>query len=236
MTAKSAESVDEPASGVDVLVPPKDVDLHHPAQRLTVEHALKAIPGVIAARIVPGFERPVDELHVLTTMEKGPKQTVRDVVSMMMARYSVSLDHRVISVVRLNEDDAGIGERRVRIGTVSTEQEALRCAVKVAIVDGDDIFQGEDDGPASMQGRRRAAARATLKAVLPLLGDDRVAEIEGIDVLEVRGHMVAMSFVHVNSSSGDTTVCGSAMVRGDELDSIARSVLDAVNRMIHTAR
>lgn len=208
-------------------------DLHDPSQRGDVEEALKGIPGVLAVRIVPGYERAIDELHVVTSLDKPPKATVRDAVSLLMARFNITADHRTISVVRLDEEESGIVEHRVRIGTVVTTSEALSCNVRVLLVDGDVIHEGEDTGPASPAGRQRAAARATLRAIEPLLGEASVTEVEGVEVMDVRGHMIAMSFVHVNTAGGETTLVGAAMVRNDDLDAVARSVLDAVNRMVN---
>ena len=77
-------------------------DLHDPRQREEVERELCQVPGVVGARLVPGFEREVDELHVLTTLARAPKQTVRDVQTLLMARFGVTTDHRVVSVVQID--------------------------------------------------------------------------------------------------------------------------------------
>lgn len=223
---------------VDLDLGPKGpVDLHDPATRAEVENAITAVPGVLAARLVPGFEREVDELHVLTTLEKGPKHTVRDVQSMLMARFGVTTDHRVISVVQLDEDDdrEPPHARRVLISSVTVTQQGLTSAVEVVITDGERELVGHAEGPSSAAGRRRATGRATLAAITPLLGRSRMVELEGVDVAEVLGHRVAISVVHFHTVRGESTVCGSAMVRGDEAEAIARSLLDAVNRVLDPA-
>lgn len=212
-------------------------DLHDPGQRTEVETALAAVPGVIAARLVPGFEREVDELHVLTTLDKGPKQTVRDVQSTLMARFGITTDHRVISVVQLDEDDSPtvVPSRRILITSVTVTQQGLESAVEVVLTDGTDELVGHSSGPASTAGRRRATGRATLAAILPLLAENRMVELEGTEVTEVLGRTIALSLVHFHSVKGGWTVCGSAMVRDDESEAIARSVLDAVNRSLEDA-
>lgn len=64
------------------------------------EALLATLPGVISARLVsrPGGE--VEEIHLLTTDEVAPKQTVRNVESALRARYDLVLDHRKISVAQ----------------------------------------------------------------------------------------------------------------------------------------
>lgn len=44
----------------------------------------------------------VEEVHVSTTLEVRPKQTVRNVESALLAHYDLRIDHRVISVSQLD--------------------------------------------------------------------------------------------------------------------------------------
>lgn len=212
-------------------------DLHDPAQRSVVEAALSSVPGILAARLVPGFSREVDELHVLTSLEKGPKQVVRDIQSTLMAKFGITTDHRVISVVQLEEDETprATPSRRVLIESVTVTQQGLTSAVEVVLRDGDEELVGHSAGPASTAGRWRATGRATLDAILPLLAANRMVELEGAEVTDVLGRRIAVALVHFHSVKGGWTVCGSAMVRDDEAEALARSVLDAVNRALEEA-
>jgi hypothetical protein len=62
------------------------------------EELLATLPGVIAARIVASDSGAVDEIHLLTTSETTPKQTVRNVESALIAHLGMRVDHRKISV------------------------------------------------------------------------------------------------------------------------------------------
>lgn len=62
------------------------------------EELLATLPGVIAARIIAGDSGAVDEIHVLTTAEITPKQTVRNIESALIAHLGMRVDHRKISV------------------------------------------------------------------------------------------------------------------------------------------
>jgi hypothetical protein len=62
------------------------------------EELLATLPGVIAARIVASETGAVDEIHLLTTSETTPKQTVRNVESALIAHLGMRVDHRKISV------------------------------------------------------------------------------------------------------------------------------------------
>src|SRR5690606_10350911 len=64
------------------------------------ERLLLSLKGVVAARVVarPGGE--VEEIHLLTTDEVKPKQTVRNVESALLSQLDLQVDHRKISVAQ----------------------------------------------------------------------------------------------------------------------------------------
>lgn len=221
---------------VDLTATPARTDLHDPAQRAAVEHALTTVPGVLGARVVPGFERQVDELHVLTSLDKAAKQAVRDIQTVLMARFGVPTDHRVISVVQLDEERVGgPAASRVTIDHVAVTHAGLEVRAEVALRDGEDELIGAGEGPSTPAGRHRAVARATLDAVRSLLGDGQIVELEGTEVTEVLGRRVAIALVQFRAARGEHTVAGSALVRDATADAVARSVLDALNRSIGEA-
>lgn len=78
-----------------------------PIQR--AEELLGTLPGVISARIVASPNGAVDEIHILTTTEFTPKQTVRNVESALIAHLGMHVSHKKISVA--TSDD---GQKPVR--------------------------------------------------------------------------------------------------------------------------
>lgn len=227
----------ELTADVDLRARPQRTDLHDPVQRTQVEEALTTVPGVLGARLVPGYERPVDELHVLTSLDKAPKQAVRDLQTLLMARFGVATDHRVISVVQLDEASvpAGTAAQRVIIAEVALTHRGADIRSEVRLRDGEDELSGAADGPSTPMGQRTAVARATLDALSPVLGDDTRIDLEGCDVVDVLTRRVAIALIGFRSSRGQHTVTGSALVRDAEADAVARAVLDALNRTLEDA-
>ena len=70
------------------------------------------MPGVISARIVASPNGAVDEIHILTTTDVTPKQTVRNVESALIAHLGMHVSHKKISV-------ATSEERQSRFGTAT---------------------------------------------------------------------------------------------------------------------
>ncbi len=62
------------------------------------EELISTLPGVLAVRIVPSDTGAIDEIHVLTTSEVAPKNTVRNIESALMAQLGLRINHRKVSV------------------------------------------------------------------------------------------------------------------------------------------
>ena len=211
------------------------------------EDELKRLPGIIAASVVTGPDAVPNEIHVLAEPGKPPKQVVRDVQSFAMLKLGLDIDHRIVSVVQIggdefaitaqvDEDDASlepdeslprpaIGSIMVR--TAGNEAEAL---VTVAATGGH-LFDGRAVGPSGAAHRCRLVAQATLNALEELLGS--TADVESAQVVAAGSREVALTVLTVAVPRlGEQLLTGSALVRGDESEAVARSVLDALNRRL----
>src|ERR1051325_8281836 len=87
-----------------------------PIQR--AEELLGTLPGVISARIIAGPTGEVDEIHLLTTAELTPKQTVRNVESALLAHLGMRVSHKKISVATSSDPQARPNEQPRQSGEV----------------------------------------------------------------------------------------------------------------------
>ena len=207
-----------------------------------LEDALRQIPGVRAASVVTGPDAVPTEIHVLASPGKAAKQVVRDVQSLAMARYDIDIDHRIVSVVQIGEDEPSL--EVVRAEDAASEQ-AMRPAITaimvrssgglieatVSLAVDESSFEGSAEGPAGHSHRARLVALATLDAVAELLGQP--CEVESSVIVPVGGRDVAVTLLTMMvPRAGEQVLTGSAVVRGDEADAVARSVLAALNRQL----
>ena len=101
----------------------------------------------------------------------------------------------------------------------------------VSLSVGDTCSRGAPKGPPGHSHRARLVAMATLDAVHELLGQP--CEVESSVVLPVGGIDVAVSVLTLMvPRAGEQVLTGSAAVRGDEAEAVARSVLAALNRQL----
>jgi hypothetical protein len=68
-----------------------------------LEETLARLPSINAVRIVGGKDG-IREVHVLAAPDKAPKQVVRDVQSLALARFGITVDRRAISVVQIGPE------------------------------------------------------------------------------------------------------------------------------------
>src|SRR5215510_8921570 len=81
------------------------VDTRNASWAAQAESAIKALRDVEGVSIqLEGDD--VREIHVLTRSKRPPKQIVRDVQTVLLARYGKSIDYRVVSVAFTRGDDA----------------------------------------------------------------------------------------------------------------------------------
>ncbi|MFQ5537338.1 MAG: TonB-dependent receptor domain-containing protein, partial [Gemmatimonadota bacterium] len=145
------------------------------------EELLLSLKGVVSARLVtrPGGE--VEEVHLLTTHEVAPKQTVRNVESALLAHLGISLDHRKISVAQTKEapapqvadippvalvEDLFAGEHRLLFQSHGVETERSRkVRHRVEIEWKGTSYSGQATSADLPRARLEAVAEATLQAV-----------------------------------------------------------------------
>jgi len=105
------------------------------------EELLQTLPGVLNVRIVSGQTGEVSEVHILTTTEVSPKQTVRNVESALLAHLGMRVSHKKISVAT-SEGPAAEAFRAARMSTPPIGMQAVQVAQP-------------EEGPTTAQSARR---------------------------------------------------------------------------------
>ena len=210
-----------------------------------LEDSLRQIPGITAASVVTGPDAVPTEVHVLAAPGKPAKQVVRDVQSMALARYDIDIDHRIVSVVQIGDDVVEGVAALADADAAADSADAIRPAIaaimvrsgggiteaSVTLAAADQLFEGKAQGPAGQSHRSRIVAVATLDALGDLLG--QTCEVESALVVSAGSRELAISVLTLMvPRTGEQVLTGCALVRGDEADAVARSVLAALNRQL----
>ena len=203
-----------------------------------IEKELCRVPAVNAARIVADDIGRPKEVHILASGGKSPKQIARDVQSVAMATFGLEIDHRIISVVQLDEGQVStilspVGHDRVAIGGISSEQMGMRSQVRVTLRRGDAEATGFSEGSIAATSRNRAVAQATLESLRQLVPAAESADVETAACVPLGHRLVAVATLVFVVPPHEEIVSGSAVVRGgNEAEALSRAVLDATNRRL----
>jgi len=112
-----------------------------------IENDIRMLKGVVSANVVlspEGIE--IDEVHIVATSVRQPKQIVRDVETLILSNHDIRIDHKKISIAQIGDVDLesaaqvkviieGPGERLERIRFVSaiSNTYGLRWEVNVEL-------------------------------------------------------------------------------------------------------
>ncbi len=123
---------------------------------------------------------------------------------------------------------AGVVPRR-KLSSLATKRYHDRFMAQVSLELEGDSLVGEVDVPTGRRFEYRSVARAILESVRRLL--PYALQLENVEVFNFGAERLAV----VSVGSRDDVLVGSALVRSDELDAIARATLDAINRVLNLA-
>lgn len=198
-----------------------------------LESALARIPSVTAARIVTGPNSRIAEVHLLARRDRAAKQLVRDVQSVALTNFGIEVDYRTVSVVQLDEpqvaNDSISNSPRIALRRLLTETSGPATVVNVEVQSGVEQLSGIARGPTSSD--LRLVARAVVDAVSPLIKDSAI-EVDFAEVLRAGSYDIALVVLRLAVVRQDQVVSGSAVVRNDTKDAMARASLAGLNRLI----
>jgi hypothetical protein len=218
------------------------------------EELLATLPGVLNAKIVASDAGAVDEIHVLTTAEYTPKQTVRNIESALIAHLGMRVDHRKISVATTSEpaksreavpvDPAlvqavaeDLTRRRLYFEDVEVRRSRSRgVTCRVTLRKGDSSFVGEAEGAESERARVDLAARAAIKAIGQAERGERTLALDGAKVVEAFDREFVFVGVSARVGRDSALLTGSCEIKESAETASVLAALDATNRWIAYGR
>ena len=199
------------------------VEIGGVARRL--ENSIAELRGVRRARVEWAEDGSIIAVRVLVIPELATKDVLAEVLA-VIRQSRATVDPGSIQILRANEGVVPDPLQRRRLSSIATERSATGFKARVMLELGGDTLIGESDSPSEQGFEHRSIARATLESMRELLVD-RV-ELESVDLLQAGAGQLAIVTLSRNSGA----LVGSALVRVDHHDAIARATLDALNRYL----
>ena len=197
---------------------------------LELEETLGRLPSVDAVKVV-GSNGHITEVHVLAEPGKPAKQIVRELQSLAMTAFGLSVDRRVVSVVQI-DDDQITPVHRPSILEIQESPAGNRLEVAVSLGWRSEVYRGSATGPQSLETRPRLVGEATLKAMEQALNGDVAMALANIENVTLGARTISLAVVVMVTNGEERTLIGSAMVGNDPANAAVRAVLDAVNRLV----
>lgn len=203
-----------------------------------IELLILNLPAVLGCHVAVNDWGAVEEIHVLTGLDRAPKQTVRDVESALLAKWHLRVDHKKISVAQIEEQKAPAAPlSRLVIAEFRMDMDALQgtATAVVRLQNGDDDrtqFEGAWTGRYVPSQYHQAMAWATVEAVnrVPGIGPFSLAELREESFAGKMVMLVAVA--RFNTRRREELLIGAVIDRGDSQGAAVRAVLDAVNRRV----
>ncbi|MCH7563894.1 MAG: hypothetical protein IH968_08730 [Gemmatimonadetes bacterium] len=214
------------------------------------EELLNSLVGVVSARVVARPGGSVEEIHLLTTRDLTPKQTVRNVESALLARFDLEVDHRVISVaqaeagtetveaeVARKPEASGPEKRLLFVGHQVLTERAHRARVAVTVEWQGKRYTGEASGPDLPRARLETNAAATLAAIENGLAifaeeDGATLSLDGVKMVEAFDQTFVLVAVHAMHGRQVTALAGAAAVDDSPDRAVILGTLQATDRWI----
>lgn len=198
------------------------------------ETLIQQIRGVVAARVILDSVGNFTEIHVVSNLERNPKQIVRDIETVMMVKFGIPLDHKIISVVQIAEGICSRNQEnwRPRLTTVQTVVSRQKIDVSVSLSIQEKSYEGRASGTNTNSNRVRLVAAATLNALEHYLDKSVILAVEDVAKMSFAGSEVIVVSVTLVTAGSEQTLLGAVFAAGDEGQSIGKATLAAVNRKL----
>ncbi len=201
---------------------------------------LNRLPGVFAAGIRTNGDGAINEIHVLASSSRNPKQMARDIQSALLAAFNLDVDHRIISIAQLsgNPTDAfsvqpvESQKNRLRYKGSSFSGEDGRYNVRVTLSNNGKDFSGTAACRDSAALRLRAIADATLNAVHDFVGIEDLYTLVAVQTIEIAAFPVVLCLLEYNGAREGCMLVGAAEAVENEAAGVVKATLDALNRSI----
>ena len=197
---------------------------------IAFKEIINKIEGVINSKIVEK-DNEISELHILANTMRAPKQIVRDVETAILTSFDYRIDRKLVSVAQVQtEYDEKL--KRIKFDGISltTCDNTAECTVTLGYEEEE--YSATQNGIKTASNKRKIIADTTLKAVEKILGQASIFDIQ--DVIINNSGSVSFVSVLVNMilNGNEEIMIGSAIIKSDINEAIAKATLDAINRRL----
>lgn len=197
-----------------------------------IEKTIEKLDSVVSCKIISGENNNFDEIHIVSNRSRSAKQLVRDIQSILIATYNIQIDHKKISIAEIQDDTLKKIESRIKINSVSHDNNGQKAIVKVALDNHREIFENSVAGVNTSRNIDRMLVDVTLKTVEDAYGYEENFILEDIKTVNISNDKVVVVVITCIFGGFEQKLCGSCLVKSDYKEAVVKATLDALNRYI----
>jgi hypothetical protein len=213
-----------------------------------IENDLRTLNGVVSANVVLSpDDLEIDEIHIVATSERQPKQIVRDVETLIFSNHDIRVDHKKISIAQVGTMDVEAVTKtkvviegpdqaqrieRIRFVSAASNTYGLRWEVTVELERAGIPSTATTNGAGSRQNKARLVAQATAEALNNYLGDKQAIAVDEVQIVQGAVHKMAVVTLTHLTDRVEKVLVGSCLMEDDMPRGVVHATLDAINRAL----
>jgi len=211
-----------------------------------MEIGICTLNGVVSAHVVLGPDGlEIDEVHVVATQDRPPKQIVRDIESLLLNNTGIKIDHKKISIAQVHvteedvapkPDDSAVTDQkfeRIKFVSAKSNTYGLRWEVSVELERGGIPSAATTNGAGSRQNKSRLVAQATAEALNNYMGENQAVAIDEVQTIEGIRHKTIVVILTLLTARSEKVLVGSSILEDDQPRAVVHATLDAINRAMN---
>lgn len=196
-----------------------------------IENFLKKINSIICARIVLE-ENEIKEIHIVADMRKNPKQLSRDIQSVLITKFNINIDHKIISVAQIDNEEILSNEFRLKLNTIEHSINQNTFKAKIVLEKNEILYEGTSSGPLFSNNINRLLVAAVINAVENFYGSENTFILEDVFKIPLNGKEAFITLITSFINGNEVLLSGSSVNGNNNDEMVVKSALDAINRVL----
>ncbi|MBU3811562.1 MAG: hypothetical protein H9893_07935 [Candidatus Niameybacter stercoravium] len=191
---------------------------------------IKKIDGILHVKI-QFDEETIKEIHIVAGNNRSAKQIVRDIESTLLAVFDYEIDRKIISIAQIDTEIVKPIKRIKYEGlSIGNEGNELQCQVKLE--HEGEIHSCIKQCIKTTRNRYNIIARTTIGVIEEITKGKYIFDVQDTFVTDSKEISFACVIVNMIEKGKEDHLIGTALIRDDINEAMARATLDAVNRKL----
>lgn len=187
---------------------------------------INKLDGVISCKITGADS--IDEIHIVSSKERKPKRIVRDIETMVLVNLDQEIDHKKISIARINTQEE-TDRQRVEIFSIYSEYNNPVIHIKVKINDEivEETINGDAEEPLPL-----LVVKGMVDIIHTHTNFDGKIKVENVFKTGMNEEIIIVQLILHHNGFSRKRMLGAVYIEENLPLAVGKACLKALNRMI----